>query len=230
MFWRDTSQWGQSIMLSACWRFTSSTCATSRASLPIRSGESRFVSQPCRLLAQFGDRDNAFVYPQFSLEGRRLWIIGLAPMVSRAWSKAKYWLASCASLAVTLSLITLSCCLLGMTWDRILYFGAVVTVMSFTLNGLAAGLGVLLPQLQGKTIRPKSSAASEHACLVLSFFYILGSILLLTLGSPGLHAYAHSQHWALASVAGFSLLSVGLGWLPLRLACGNYRSLSFENP
>jgi hypothetical protein len=52
------------------------------------------------------------------------------------------------SLIVTLSLITLSCYLLRMSLDRILFFAAVITVMTFTLNGLAVGLGVLYPNFK----------------------------------------------------------------------------------
>src|SRR5438309_12129728 len=67
-----------------------------------------------------------FVYPQFSLEGKRLWIVGLAPLGLTRVVKTKYWLASIASLCVTLGLIVLSSYLLKMSWDRVAFFGAVI--------------------------------------------------------------------------------------------------------
>ncbi len=114
-----------------------------------------------------------FVFPQFSLEGQRLWIVGMAPMGLARVVKAKYWLASTLSLAVTLTLITLSCYLLQMTWDRVALFGAVVTVMTFTLNGVAVGLGVLYPNLKEANPGKIVSGFGGTLCLVLSSVYIL---------------------------------------------------------
>jgi ABC-2 type transport system permease protein len=118
---------------------------------------------------------------------------------------------------VTLSLITLSCHLLNMTWDRRLFFGAVVTLMTFTLNGLAVGLGILYPNLKETNPSKIVSGFGGTFCLVLSFLYILGSVLLLALGTAGLYLHADSPELALLGVAGFAFLSTALGWLPLKL-------------
>ena len=48
---------------------------------------------------------------------------------------------------------------------------------------------------------------------MLSSFYILASVLLLFFGAAGLHAH---ESWAAEGITGFVLLSVGIGWLPLR--------------
>src|SRR6185436_19003496 len=82
-----------------------------------------------------------FVYPQFSLEGKRLWIIGMAPLGLVRVVKTKYATATASSLLITLSLIWLSCHMLDMELGRTLFFTGAVAVMSFTLNGLAVGLG-----------------------------------------------------------------------------------------
>ncbi len=155
-----------------------------------------------------------FVFPQFSLEGRRLWIVGMAPMGLARVVKAKYWLASVTSLLVTLSLITLSSWLLRMSWERISFFGAVVTVMTFSLNGLAVGLGVMYPNFKDNSPSKIVSGFGGTLCLVLSFLYILASVLLLGFGTTGLRLQAT---WVLSSVFGFVLLSFLIGWLPLRL-------------
>src|SRR5208337_3286029 len=126
---------------------------------------------------------------------------------------AKYWLSSALSLIVTLGLMTLSCWLLGMGWDDVAFFGAVVSVMTFALNGLAVGLGVLYPNL--KEVNPGKivSGFGGTLCLVLSFLYILASVLLLAFGTIGLHDH---QSWAVGSVLAFVLVSALIGWLPLR--------------
>ena len=53
-----------------------------------------------------------------------MWIIGMAPMGLARVVKTKFWLASILSLFVTSGLITLSCYLLRMTLDRVLFFAA----------------------------------------------------------------------------------------------------------
>jgi ABC-2 type transport system permease protein len=165
-----------------------------------------------------------FVYPQFSLEGRRLWIIGMAPMGLARVVKTKYWLASVSSLMVTLNLISLSTYLLQMPWDRIAFFAAVVSVMTFALNGLAVGLGVLYPNF--KEINPAKivSGFGGTLCLVLSFLYILASVLVLGFGTTGLHP---NQIWVFASVIGFTVLSGLIGWVPLKIGLRRLKHFEF---
>jgi ABC-2 type transport system permease protein len=155
-----------------------------------------------------------FVYPQFSLEGLRLWIVGLAPLGLARVVKAKYWLASGSSFLVTLTLIVLSSHLLQMDWTQIVYFGAVVSVMTFTLNGLAVGLGVLFPNFKETNPNKIVSGFGGTLCLVLSFLYILGSVLVLAFGHAG--GSVHPA-WILESLVAFVLLSVLAGWLPLEM-------------
>jgi ABC-2 type transport system permease protein len=222
-FWRDTAQWGQSVMLfgllgayiinlrhfthqltSPFWVHLVSYLNLGACSLNLATVTTRFV------------------FPQFSLEGRRLWIVGMAPMGLPCVVKAKYWLASLTSLLVTLSLITLSSWLLRMSWERICFFGAVVTVMTFALNGLAVGLGVIYPNFKDSSPSKIVSGFGGTLCLVLSFLYILASVLLLGVGTTGMHLQAS---WVLGSITSFVLLSFVIGWLPLKLGLAQLKHL-----
>jgi ABC-2 type transport system permease protein len=218
MFWRDTTQWGQSVMLFGLLAVYVINLRhfTSQITNPFWLQLVSYLNLgACSLnLATLTTR---FVYPQFSLEGRRLWIIGMAPMGLARVVKAKFWLASLSSLVVTLSLIVMSTFLLKMSWDRIAFFASVVAVMTFTLNGLAAGLGVLYPNFKEGNPSKIVSGFGGTFCLVLSFVYILGSVLMLAFGSAEMRNEAPSQEWALVSIVGFILLSFVLGWLPLKL-------------
>ncbi len=147
----------------------------------------------------------------------------MAPLGLERVVKAKYWLSSILSLIVTLGLITLSCWLLNMTWDDVVFFGAVVAVMTFALNGLAVGLGVLYPNLKEANPGKIVSGFGGTLCLVLSFLYILGSVLMLAFGTIGLHDHAT---WAVGSVLAFVVLSFFIGWVPLRM--GLKRLKNFE--
>ena len=214
MFWRDTTQWGQSVMLFGLLGvyILNLRNFTHQLSSPFWINLVAFLNLgACSLnLATVTTR---FVFPQFSLEGRRLWIVGMAPLGLERIIMAKYWLSSALSLIVTLGLITLSCWLLKMTWDDVAFFGAVVSVMTFALNGLAVGLGVLYPNLKEANPGKIVSGFGGTLCLVLSFLYILASVLLLAFGTIGLHDHAS---WAVSSVLGFVLLSALIGWLPLK--------------
>ncbi len=229
LFWRDTAQWGQTLVLFALlgvyilnlrhfahqltnpfWihlvsHLNLGACALNLATLTTR-----------------------FIYPQFSLEGKRIWIVGMAPVGLVRVVKTKFWLATLGSLVVTLGLILLSCWMLRLPWLRVVYFAAAITIMTFTLNGLAVGLGAMYPNFKEEHPGKIVSGFGGTFCLVLSFVYIVASVVLLALGSPwpwmptGRSPEAATElAWAL-----FLLLSLGLGWMPLHL--GLRRVMKFE--
>jgi ABC-2 type transport system permease protein len=222
-FWRDTAQWGQSVMLFGLLGayIVNLRHFTHQLTNPFWVNLVSYLNLgACSLnLATLTTR---FVFPQFSLEGKRLWIIGMAPMGLERVVKAKYWLASLGSLVVTLSLMTLSSYLLEMAWHRIAFFAAVVAVMTFALNGLAVGLGVMYPNFKDANPSKIVSGFGGTLCLVLSFLYILASVLLLGFGTTRPHLRAGT---VVASLSGFALLSFAIGWLPLRLGLAQLRYL-----
>ncbi|MDB6029731.1 MAG: hypothetical protein JWM16_69 [Verrucomicrobiales bacterium] len=216
MFWRDTTQWAQSIVLFGL--------------LGVYIFNLRHFSQQltnpfwihlvaylnlgaCSLnLATLTTR---FVYPQFSLEGKRIWIVGLAPLGMVRIVVIKYWLSTSTSLVVTVGLITMSCYMLKMSIDRTFLFTVAVGIMTLTLNGLAMGLGVLYPNFKEENPSKIVSGFGGTFCLVLSFLYILGSVVLLALAAPWSNLTPTSQGICLGGFAGLSLL---LGWAPMVLA------------
>jgi ABC-2 type transport system permease protein len=227
MFWRDTTQWAQSLMLFgllAVYIFNLRHFSQ-QLSNPFWVHLVSYLNLgACSLnLATLTTR---FVYPQFSLEGKRLWIVGMAPLGLVRIVRAKYWLASGAALMITLSLIWLSCCMLQMSWPQTLYFAGAVTVMTFTLTGLAVGLGVLYPNLKEENPSKIVSGFGGTFCLVLSFLYILGSVVLLAMAAPWTRMGEPSFVRIAAYLGGFGALSFLLGYLPLRL--GLKRVLTFE--
>ena len=222
-FWRDTAQWGQSVMLFGLLGayILNLRSFTHQITNPFWVNLVSYLNLgACSLnLATLTTR---FVFPQFSLEGKRLWIIGMAPMGLQKVVKAKYWLASLGSLVVTLSLMTISSYLLKMSWHRIAFFSGVVAVMTFSLNGLAVGLGVLYPNFKDANPGKIVSGFGGTLCLVLSFVYILASELVLVVATSELHRHTR---WLPAGLAGFGLFSLAIGWLPLRFASRQLRRL-----
>jgi ABC-2 type transport system permease protein len=216
MFWRDTTQWAQSVMFIGLLGvyIINLRNFTHQLASPFWIHAVAFLNLgACAFnLASVTTR---FVFPQFSLEGQRLWLIGLAPIGLPRVVKTKYYLASGASLIVTLGLVTLSCYLLRMPWDDLVFFGAVITVMTFALNGLAVGLGVLFPNLKENNPNKIVSGFGGTLCFVLSSVYVIMALTLLVIGGGGFHSHIS---WVAASLGGFVVLSLLVGWVPMELA------------
>jgi ABC-2 type transport system permease protein len=225
MFWRDTTQWGQTLVLFGLLAVYIINLRHFSQELT-NSFWLHLVSYlnlgACALnLATLTTR---FVFPQFSLEGKRIWIVGMAPMGLVRAIQAKFWLATRAALPVALGLILLSCHMLQMPLDRTLYFGVILATMTFTLAALAMGLGALFPNFREDNPTKIVSGFGGTLCLVLSFLYIVGSVALLAIGSPwGEHGETPAR-WILAAWAGFAIFSFILGWIPYRLGLKRIRS------
>jgi ABC-2 type transport system permease protein len=227
VFWRDTTQWGQTLVLfgllgvyivnlrhfsqqltNPFWVFLVSylnlgACALNLATLTTR-----------------------FVYPQFSLEGKRLWIVGLAPLGLSRVLLTKFALATTLSLATTVSLMLLSCRMLALPGPRTLYLTGAVVIMTFALNGLAVGLGALYPNFKEDNPSRIVSGFGGTFCLVISFLYIVGSVVLLAAASPWTRFGGHGGLVVPLGAAAFLALSGAVGGLPLRL--GLRRLAHFE--
>jgi ABC-2 type transport system permease protein len=222
MFWRDTTQWGQSVMFFGLLGayIINLRNFTHQLTSPFWINAVAFLNLgACAFnLASVTTR---FVFPQFSLEGRRLWITGLAPMGLVTVVKTKFWLASSLSLFVTLGLVTLSCYLLNMSWTDVAFFGAVITVMTFALNGLAIGLGVLFPNVKETNPNKIVSGFGGTLCFVLSSVYIIAALTLLIIGGGGYHGHVA---WALISIILFVIISFLIGWLPMRIGLSHLKN------
>jgi ABC-2 type transport system permease protein len=166
-----------------------------------------------------------FVFPQFSLEGKRVWIVGMAPLGLGRVVAAKYVLASFASWVVTTGLMTLSCYMLNMPWWRTAYFLAAITLMTFTLNALAVGIGVLYPNLKEDNPGKIVSGFGGTFCLVLSFLYIVTSVVLLALGTPWpwTPEAQVSAPMSIGCWAAFAAISLLTGAVPYRLGLRQVR-------
>jgi ABC-2 type transport system permease protein len=227
MFWRDTTQWGQTLVLFGL---------LGVYVINLRHFSQELTNQfwlhlvcylnlgACALnLATLTTR---FVYPQFSLEGKRLWIVGMAPMGLVQVLQTKFWLASRAALILTLGLIWLSCQMLQMPMVRTLYLALIISTMTFTLAALATGLGALYPNFREDNPTKIVSGFGGTLCLVVSFLYIVASVTLLAMGSPWGWRGEGSIGWILGTWLIFVTLSVVVGWVPYRL--GLRRAETFE--
>ena len=225
MFWRDTTQWGQTVMFFGLLGayIINLRNFTQQLTSPFWIHAVAFMNLgACSFnLASLTTR---FVFPQFSLEGRRIWMVGMSPMGLTRIVLTKYWLASLSSLVVTLLLVTLSCYLLQMTFPDVVFFGVVVAVMTLALNGLAVGLGILYPNLKETNPNKIVSGFGGTLCFVLSSIYIIASLALLVAGGGGFHS---RLGLAVAGIIGFTLLSFIFGWLPMKWGLSRLKKFEY---
>jgi ABC-2 type transport system permease protein len=220
VFWRDTTQWGQTLML-----FGLLTVYLMNLRHFTRQSDSAFWVSitsflnlgACSLnLATITTR---FVFPQFSLEGRRVWLMGLAPLGLARVVWWKFLTASLLTGVLTLSLTLLSCWMLHLDGAHTVYFAIAMGVMTLVLNALSVGLGTLYPNFSETNPGKIVSGFGGTFCLVLSFVYILGSVLLLAFGSPwGWQGEEHNSVRAGLTGLVFAVASLAAGGIPLRLA------------
>jgi ABC-2 type transport system permease protein len=224
-FWRDTTQWGQTLVLFGLL----GVYVINLRHFSQELTNPFWVHLVCYLnlgacALNLATLTTRFVFPQFSLEGKRLWIVGMAPLGLVEVLRTKFWLASRGALWVTLGLIWLSCHMLQMPLDRTLYLGVIIATMTLTLTGLAMGLGALYPNFREDNPTKIVSGFGGTLCLVMSFLYIVASVTLLAMGSPWGWRGETSIPWVLTSWIGFAVLSVVIGWLPYHLGLRRVRT------
>ena len=98
----------------------------------------------CLTLATLTSR---FVYPQLSLEGRRIWITGLLPMSRTLIVWGKFLFAAMGTFAVCATLIIMSDLMISLPLWMLAVHVATLFCVCCGLNGLAVGLGALYPTM-----------------------------------------------------------------------------------
>jgi ABC-2 type transport system permease protein len=128
-----------------------------------------------------------FVFPQFSMEGQRFWIVGVAPFPLTRVLRQKLWINWLAATPLTTLLIVISSVSLRLPLHRAVFFVASMALMSIGLNALALSLGALIPNFRESNSAKIVSGFGGTLCLILSFFYIIAWIGILTIPAIAEH-------------------------------------------
>jgi ABC-2 type transport system permease protein len=115
-----------------------------------------------------------FIFPMFSLEGRRLWILGLSPVGMPRIFRQKLLLFSGITGSATCVLMFISGLRLGMNGSELAYYCGGIVLMSTGLNALALSLGVLFPNFHDASPARIVSGFGGTLCLILNFIFIIG--------------------------------------------------------
>ena len=239
VFWRDTSQWSQFVIFfgllglyvlnlrSVSYDWTNEYWASFVSFLNLGASSMTLATLTTR-----------FVFPQFSLEGKRLWMVGMVPYGLKRVLLEKFWLSSVCSATITVALMLTSCWMLRIPGWLTLLFASTILAMSFALCGIAVGIGALFPNFSsGSTADQRDdnparivSGFGGTFCFILSLAYIA-----LVIGSEALPMYLsfaansfteRGQPWGLVfSWIFVSLLSLLATSLPMSLALKKVESL-----
>ncbi|HTM54172.1 MAG TPA: hypothetical protein VL175_09090 [Pirellulales bacterium] len=124
-----------------------------------------------------------FIFPMLSLEGRRMWILGLLPLSrdSILWGKFLFAASGCA--IPSCLLILLSDLMLGISSLIVLIHQLICVLLCVGLSGMAVGLGAKMPDLREESPSKIAAGFGGTLCLVLSASYIVIVVLCTALPS-----------------------------------------------
>ncbi len=175
MFWRDVAQWSQFALffgLMAVYVANLRAAGYSYLSTPIWKNAVSFLNLGATslILATLTSR---FIFPLISLEGKRFWVIGLAPVKMRELLWQKFWLSFTTSISFTLGVIVISSIMLKLEPLLMLISCGTILLMSFSLSGLAVGLGAVYPNFREDNPAKIVSGLGGTLNFLVSIAYII---------------------------------------------------------
>jgi ABC-2 type transport system permease protein len=130
------------------------------------------------LLSAFTTR---FIFPMISLEGRRFWILGTAPISRETILWGKFWFACAGSLPTCAALVLISDLTLRIdarSMAVVFIHQVACCMLCIGLSAMAVGLGARLPNLRESSPSKIAAGFGGTLNLVLSSLYIIAIILL----------------------------------------------------
>lgn len=227
LFWRDPAQWSQFVILFGIMAvhiaFLRDRSAVTETELWRTWIICLNIGACTLILATLTSR---FVFPLVSLEGRRFWVVGLAPLTFRQLIMQKFWLSVSTTSIFTISLVFLSCYMLEV--EPIFFALSIysIVITNFGLSGLAVGLGSLYPNFQeDNPARIVSGMGGTlNFLLSMAFVTVVVGAQTAVMVMYVLHLFPTALRFyiTLAGVAlGLASLSALTTYLPIRLGLHN---------
>ena len=232
MFWRDPAQWSQFLIFFGIMALYLAN---------MRQNGGFFGEEPYRswiailnmaatmlILATLTTR---FVFPLISLEGRRFWILGLAPLRIRSLVRQKFWLSVVLSSLFTVTLGLISGYRLELRPFELFLTLFGIGAATLALSGLAVGLGSLYPNFEEDNPSKITSGMGGTLNFILSLAFIVMVIVGQTFVVQWRRAALESDSdptLAVAIVLGALTLATLLATLlPLRAGMRNLERTEF---
>lgn len=164
-----------------------------------------------------------FVFPQLSLEGRRFWILGLAPIQAGELLMQKFWLNSISTLCVSMPLIIISNYMLDVSPMIMAMSLLVVILMCFSLTAICIGLGALFPNFREDNPARIVSGFGGTLALVLCLVFIVVNVAAMALPFHLFITHRISEAFfdRLVIWAGIFIFALSMGTVSLFMYLGN---------
>lgn len=178
-------------------------------------------------LATFASR---FIFPQLSLEGRRFWVIGMAPMEREKILFGKLALSFTCALIISEGLIALSSWMLQTPLTLSILHAVALFGICLGLSGLAVGLGAIYPNFAEDNPSKIVSGFGGTLNLVLSLVFVL--LVLAAQAIPCFYYYGRNYmsgpefRWVIVgAMVGIAALSLVACLVPLSLGLRSIKRL-----
>jgi len=178
LFWRDPSQWAQfAIFFGLLIVYVSNLRNYEKFIGPEWQTRIAFLNLGSAALV-LSVLTTRFVFPLFSLEGRRFWIVGLAPIKRSRLLFQKFFLSIATTLAFTEALMLVSSMALKLSTTVAIVSCATMFLMNFSMAGLSVGLGALYPTFKEDNPARIVSGLGGTLNFILSMLYVAVVVLL----------------------------------------------------
>ncbi|HOK88868.1 MAG TPA: hypothetical protein PK379_02460 [Candidatus Hydrogenedentes bacterium] len=233
LFWRDATQWTQFVIFFGIMAIYAANLRNSgmiQAQPFWRVWVAGLnIGSLTLILATLTSR---FIYPLISLEGRRFWVLGLAPITLRLLVWQKFALSVVTSGVFTLPVAILSGQMLHLDAPVFLLTLFTVICANFGLAGLAVGLGALYPNFTEDNPARIVGGLGGTLNLLLSIGYI-ALLTALTIGAMYARYIGTDQAatWKILLIPGAMVLIAAItllvSLLPMTLGLRNLNQAEF---
>jgi ABC-2 type transport system permease protein len=177
MFWRDPSQWAQfTLFFGLLIVYVSNLYNYEKYIGPEWQTRIAFLNLGAAALV-LSVLTTRFVFPLFSLEGKRFWIVGLAPVRRSRLLMQKFFLSIATTLVFTEALMIVSSIALNLSKTVTIVCCATMFLMNFSMAGLAVGLGAMYPNFKDDNPARIVSGLGGTLNFILSMLYVAAIVL-----------------------------------------------------
>jgi ABC-2 type transport system permease protein len=173
-----------------------------------------------------------FIFPMLSLEGRKMWLLGLLPLKRDELLWGKFAFSTTGALLFAEFLVVLSDIMLEMPGQAVALHALTVLVIAAGLSGLSVGMGALMPNFRETDPSKIAVGFGGTLNLVLSLGFLVAVVLLMALpwhmamyhaGAPDAEM-PHPAAVLAAAVLGIAFGAVAVT-VPLRLGIRALRAM-----
>jgi ABC-2 type transport system permease protein len=232
-FLRDTTQWSQVLIFFGVLAIYFINIRSLRYDLRIDQARSAIsllnLAATCLVLSTFTSR---FIFPLLSLEGKKFWVLGLAPIERKQILYGKFYFTLFGSLGISEFLLALSDWMLEFPLSMWLAHAVLVLVICSGVSAISVGLGARYPNLKEDNPAKIVAGFGGTLNLIVSMLYIVGMVA--AIGIPyhisfaGREAHPEIYYRALVGYLGVSLLiGAGTSIFFLNLGRKQFESMEF---